>query len=279
MKYLTKSMNHNLTEHSCFGFAYKSNKIFLSSVAGQSKERNHKGTMADKELYLWKEELNLLTRFHPENRSFCGLENDAVKNNDEELLKPVNNKNNKTNRMKGRRTKPQLRQEQDDGFIRRMIDDTLGCAHRNENIFNSRGDPRKTKKVLGNESSKTPLQIPLSSAPQMAKESSAEPVVSVRPRLTKKKNMENEYAIEEVNHKEKNTAYAIPITTSHPSPIVRPALMKSKGNMNIGNGYEKKKKSYCATSTSSPTTYFPPFDYAKFEKVSRPVWWAGKVST
>ena len=64
----------------------------------------------------------------------------------------------------------------------------------------------KTKKVLGNESSKVLLQIPLSSAPQMAKESSAETVVSVRPRLTKKKDMENEYAIEEVNHKEKDTA-------------------------------------------------------------------------
>ena len=55
---------------------------------------------------------------------------------------------------------------------------------------------------------------------QMAKKSSAEPVVSVRPRLTKKKDREDEYAIEEVNHKEKDTASAIPITTSHPSPIL-----------------------------------------------------------
>ena len=49
--------------------------------------------------------------------------------------------------------------------------------------------------------------------------------------------------------------------------------MTSKGNINIGNGYGRKKKNYFAPSTSS---YCPPFDYAKFEKVSRPV---GKVPT
>ena len=61
--------------------------------------------MADTELSWRKEELDLLTRFNPENRTFRGLENDTGKNNDEELLKPVSNQTSKTNRMKGKRTK------------------------------------------------------------------------------------------------------------------------------------------------------------------------------
>ena len=87
----------------------------------------------------WKEELNLLTKFDDENIGFIKLEHVERYEELSMLEKDGNQEYSKEAKYirtlgRGRR----MSSQKEDYFITRMIDETLGCAHRNEEMFNTK---------------------------------------------------------------------------------------------------------------------------------------------
>ena len=94
----------------------------------------------------WKEELNLLTKFDDENIGFIKLEHVERYEELSMLEKDGNQEYSKEAKYirtlgRGRR----MSSQKEDYFITRMIDETLGCAHRNEEMFNTKIPYMKNK--------------------------------------------------------------------------------------------------------------------------------------
>ena len=87
----------------------------------------------------WEEELNLLTKFDNENIGFIKLEN-VEKDEELSVLEKDGNqkysKEAKDIRTLGRGKRMSSKKEH--YFITWMIDETLGSAHRNEEVFNTK---------------------------------------------------------------------------------------------------------------------------------------------
>ena len=94
----------------------------------------------------WEEELNLLTKFDNENIGFIKLENVE---RDEELSVLEKDGNQKYSKeAKDIRTLgrgKRMSSQKEHYFITRMIEETLGCAHRNEEMFNTKLPYMKNK--------------------------------------------------------------------------------------------------------------------------------------
>ena len=84
----------------------------------------------------WKEEIDNLTKFHPQNIGFFDLKSDEDDlKRDNKVLKPVfNTPNNKMKTIGRGRKKPD--EDGEESFIGRRIMETIGAAHRSESIFN-----------------------------------------------------------------------------------------------------------------------------------------------
>ena len=94
----------------------------------------------------WKKDIDNLTKFHPQNIGFFDLksdENDSKRDN--KVSKPAFIIPNHKMKTIGRGRK-KIDEDAEDGYIGRHIMETIGAAHRSENIFN----PKYSIKSYGN---------------------------------------------------------------------------------------------------------------------------------
>ena len=220
---------------------------------------------ADEEKYLVNQ-LELLTRFHVSNIGFSDLrmmmkEQDDQPNIKEEKVAVGGRKN------VGRGRKFSHYSQDDDFFIAREIENTLGRAHRAESIFNPNQTPTKTTQSLEKKIS-APQRSSSSSSP-LDKEAG---ITVIRPKLTKKK--------------------------SHTGDV---DALKNMELKSLGIGRGRERKSYLTDvqlpvgavaanieihqdaknnfKKSHNNNYFPAFDYDRFNKLTKTTaWWPSNTS-
>ena len=224
-----------------------------------------------------KEELDLLTRFHPENVASMLYDDADVNKRNEE----AQNENKDTDRIIKKtigRGKRLSHLREDDSYIGKQIEETLGKAYRAEKIFfNSRTSrtSTKTERSLNNNNAPPHASAFISTHPQIGG------IKVLRPKLIndkRKEESENEYGMKDVkkNYDMNSTLRGrgrgrkanIDLPVGAAANMVKQTVgqgLTSRMTKNQDDQRQTDKKEKHKNSSSS--YYFPAFDYEQYIKL------------